>query len=86
MLSGRDALPAGRPLERASPWKLQPTAMVRVSTQLFGCKLARAAPPREAASALATVLECLSLWREPEARCSLQLRRLDTCRTRCLEA
>ena len=27
-----------------------------------------------------------SRWREPEARCSLQLGRLDTGRTRCLEA
>ena len=47
MLSGRDALPAGRPLERASPWKLQPTAMVRVSRRLLAAKLAlqRSATP-----------------------------------------
>ena len=47
----REALPAGS-LERASPWRLQPTAMVRVSTRLSAAKLALAAHARLSAGGM----------------------------------
>ena len=86
MLSGRDeALPAGRPLVRASPCKLQPTAMVRVSTRLFSLQTGACDERgRLRLDAKLYTLECyLAIG---GVRCSLLLSRLDTGRTACLEA
>ena len=86
MLSGKgDALLAGRPLERASPWKLRPTAMGRVSRRLFNCKLvcssnAASQPPPCCPGGYG------SRWREARISLLLRLRRLDTGRTACREA
>ena len=70
MLSGRGDAPAGWPLERASPWKLQPTAMVRVSRRLLAAKLAlkRSATPqslRPKPLSLAKVRVALARFRSP---------------------
>ena len=86
MLSGRDALPAGRPLERASPSKLQPTAIVRVSNVFWlqNWLLQGTATPLPCLSK--AVLKYGSRWREPEGGWSLRLRCRDTGRTGCLKA